>query len=81
MRQLWLRMGTRLLAVVLPILVCACGKEEPRRNPADLDPPGVITSKDARWKGIPEESGDGKGQFNKKTYPNEKKPRAPSPRG
>jgi hypothetical protein len=74
MRQLWLRTGTGLMALVLPLFVLACGKEEPRRNPADLDPPGVITHKDPRWKGIPEEVGDEKGgQFNKKIYPNEKK--------
>jgi hypothetical protein len=74
MRQLWLRTGTGLMTVVLPLFVCACGKEEPRRNPADLDPPGVITHKDPRWKGKFEEVGDEQGgQFNKKIYPNEKK--------
>ena len=75
-RQVWLRRGTGLLAGVLALFVGACGQEEPRRNPADLDPPGVITHKDPRWKGIPEEIGDEKGaMFSKKIYPNEKKPR------
>jgi hypothetical protein len=73
------------MVVLLTLFIFACGREEPRRNPADLDPPGVITHKDPRWKGIPEEVGDEKGAtFSKKVYPNEKKSqvnrRPPAPR-
>jgi hypothetical protein len=74
------------MVVLLTLFVSACGWEEPpRRNPADLDPPGVITHKDPRWRGIPEEVGDEKGAiFSKKIYPNEKKSqnnrRRPAPR-
>jgi hypothetical protein len=66
MQRLWMSVRLVLLAMVFPLLVCSCGKEEPKK--LGESPPGHIGQNDPRWKGIPEETGDARGIYSKKTW-------------
>lgn len=70
MRQFWTRTRPGLMALLFPLLVCACSRElDPKDRLGTPAPPGVIGQNDPRWKGIPEESGDEKGGIlSKKVY-------------
>src|SRR5262249_48905798 len=66
MHRFWNFARLGLPAILLPLCICSCSEEPPRK--LGDPPPGAIGQNDPRWRGIPDEVGNEKGIFHKKIY-------------